>query len=305
MDKIYDFIILGAGPAGCFCASELVKKGYTVCILEKNKKNTRKVCGDGINSICTEVLGIMDFPIEKLMEAGGFPIKKYYIYRDNSHECINLLKKQKFVLGLPRNQTDLVFQEYVKDNYNIPIFYNTYACNIESFDGFYSVCGYKTKKIVIAAGSNASIQLDRNPFISVNKDRPLGVSMIVNSKEAEEPYFLFDYDSEYHGTYAWIFCIGKGKYNIGMWLKEEKTKIREKMDLFMKSRVTEWLGNDYEVEIPLKGSLMGIGKPIVSNTDDIIIIGDAANSSNELDGEGISKAIISAKEAILKIKDNI
>lgn len=151
----------------------------------------------------------------------------------------------------------------------------------------------------------ASIQLDRNPFISVNKDRPLGVSMIVNSKEAEEPYFLFDYDSEYHGTYAWIFCIGKGKYNIGMWLKEEKTKIREKMDLFMKSRVTEWLGNDYEVEIPLKGSLMGIGKPIVSNTDDIIIIGDAANSSNELDGEGISKAIISAKEAILKIKDNI
>ena len=36
MENIYDYIIIGAGPAGCFCGIELTKKGLKVCIFEKN-----------------------------------------------------------------------------------------------------------------------------------------------------------------------------------------------------------------------------------------------------------------------------
>lgn len=31
---MYDYIIVGAGPAGCVCAGELKRKNYSVCVLE-------------------------------------------------------------------------------------------------------------------------------------------------------------------------------------------------------------------------------------------------------------------------------
>ena len=49
---MYDYIVVGAGPAGCVCAGELKKKNYSVCVLEKQPEHYRKVCGDGISYVC-------------------------------------------------------------------------------------------------------------------------------------------------------------------------------------------------------------------------------------------------------------
>lgn len=301
MKKIFDYIIIGAGPAGCFCAAELSKEGLSVCILEKNAENTRKVCGDGINAICTEVLKKMDFPIERLIVEGSVPIRKYHIYQNGVLKSIDLMQEHKTVYGLPRNKTDLVFQHYVKEVYHVPIYYNTYVKDIKFSEGIYLVGHCYARKIVLATGTHSPITLDGIPLFTATKDRPIGVSMILRGKQAEESYFLFDYDNAYKGTYAWIFCIGQGIYNVGIWLKEDKAMIRNQMTRFLQERVNEWIGYDYEVLIPLKGALMGIGERVISHYSDIYIIGDAANSSNPVDGEGISRAVIEAKKLALQI----
>ena len=56
MPFVYDYIVVGAGPAGCICAGELKKKGYTVCALERQAPDHRKVCGDGISDVCVRLL---------------------------------------------------------------------------------------------------------------------------------------------------------------------------------------------------------------------------------------------------------
>ena len=38
MDKEYDFVIIGSGLGGLYCAALLVKEGYSVCVLEKNRQ---------------------------------------------------------------------------------------------------------------------------------------------------------------------------------------------------------------------------------------------------------------------------
>ncbi|MEE1396883.1 FAD-dependent monooxygenase [Ruminococcus sp.] len=305
MEQIYDFIIIGAGPAGCFCGIELAKAGMKVCILEKHAENARKVCGDGINAICTEVLQRMDFPMERLTDEGAVPIMKYHIYREGALQSIDLTQEHKTVYGLPRNKTDLVFQRYASEEHHVAIYYNTNVQDIISTDGIYMIGNFCARRIVIAAGVYAPVMLNGIPLYPATKDRPVGVSMIVKGKKAAEPFFLFDYDASYHGTYAWIFCIGEGIYNAGIWLKEDKAAIRDKMEHFMQERAAAWIGAEYEVMVPLKGALMGIGDPVASPQPGIYLIGDAANSSNPADGEGISRAIVAAKELTMQILNTI
>ena len=73
---MYDYIIVGAGPAGCVCAGELKRKNYSVCVLEKQPEHYRKVCGDGISYVCVQALRSIDFPIESLMDAGAVKIQR-------------------------------------------------------------------------------------------------------------------------------------------------------------------------------------------------------------------------------------
>ena len=226
---------------------------------------------------------------------------KYYIYRNGVLQCIDLMQEHKTVYGLPRNKTDLVFQQYARNDYHIDIHYKTTVQDIVSTDGIYTIGNYRARKIVIATGVHRPIKINGAPLYNVTNDRPVGVSMIIRGKKAKEPFFLFDYDASYQGTYAWLFCIGENIYNAGIWLKEDKKMIRNKMDHFIQERVSAWIGSEYEVMVPLKGALMGIGNPVVSPQSDIYIIGDAANSSNPADGEGISRAIVEAKELTMNL----
>lgn len=46
----YDVVIIGAGPAGAYCAKNLVEKGLKVLILDKKKFPRNKICGGLISS---------------------------------------------------------------------------------------------------------------------------------------------------------------------------------------------------------------------------------------------------------------
>ena len=301
MDQIYDYMIIGAGPAGCFCGAELAKAGRSVCMLEKNPPDTRKVCGDGINAICTEVLHKMDFPLQMLTEEGAVPILKYHLYRNGELQSMDLTQAQKTVYGLPRSKTDRVFQRYAAEMHQIPLCYDTAVRDLTFSEGIYTTGSFHARNLILATGTHAPVTCNGIPLFTAPKHRPVGVSTILRGKKAEEPFFLFDYDEAYRGTYAWIFCIGQNTYNAGIWLKEDKALIRERLEQFLQKRAAAWIGSDYEVLVPLKGALMGIGAPVASSHPGVYIIGDAANSSNPADGEGISRAIVAAKELAMRI----
>jgi len=99
------------------------------------------------------------------------------------------------------------------------------------------------------------------------------------------------YYIEYRGTYGWIFSVGEREYNVGLWLKDDKGSLVAKFQEFLETRVREYLGSDYEWIRRPKGAVMGIGEKRSTYNDSIFFIGDAANTSNEKDGEGISLAV--------------
>ena len=299
----YDYVIVGAGPAGCVCAAELVKKGYSVCVFEKYEKGHRKVCGDGISHVCLNTLRSIDFPVEKFMEAGAVKIKKYIHYLEGRKYVDELETHKKEALGLARNKTDLVFQNYITDQYKVPVFYRTEVTDIHTLGDGYMVRDVYARRLVIASGTGAVIRLDGHTVTRPNTHLPFGISTIVRAKECSEPFFLFDYDTDYHGTYAWIFCIGKNEYNIGLWLKSDVKQLKSKLSAFMATRVREYLGEEIQIMRRPRGAWMGIGERVRNVHTSIDLIGDAAYTSNPADGEGISLAVKDAAAYAEQVKD--
>lgn len=297
-----DYVIIGAGPAGCACALMLAEAGKKVCILEKNPAGCRKVCGDGLNSVCVRFLRECGFPMEQLEKAGALKIERYYQYHGGIPSCTLLKDEGKEVLALPRDRLDLVFQNYVQDRYQVPVYYGKSGRNIESIRTGYRVCGMEAKHVIVAAGAQATVCLDRKVILAPSHERPAGISMIVQAGECKTPYFLFDYAPEYAGTYGWIFCVGPGEYNVGLWIRENREHLKEEFERFKSTRVNEWLG-DYTIIRPQRGAWMGIGEPVLSPVPGILFVGDAANSSNASDGEGISSAIKDAFRTLRRGND--
>lgn len=311
MPDRFDYIVVGAGPAGCIAAAELKKMGCSVCIMEKENANYRKVCGDGIGFETISVLRKLKFPIVYFEDAGAVKIHKYINIREgeNGSESYSeeiQAEKGKLVYGLARNKTDAVFRRYTTDDAGVQILYDHPVSNLVPViadDGspLYEVNGFRAAKIVIAAGASARITLDGRPLVSPDPANPVGVSAILRADNADEPFFLFDFRKNYEGTYGWLFSVGDREYNAGLWLKAGRSRIKEEFNRFLNTRVKEYLGPDFAVIRETRGAIMGIGEKRFhygDHGDSIFVIGDCSNTSNPLDGEGISRAVSDAMELV-------
>ena len=295
----YDYIIVGAGPAGCFCATELVRKGRSVCLLEKEEPGFRKVCGDGVSMTCVEVLKRMEFPMEYLAEAGAVPIHTYFSYVDGRlrEKAVDL---EAYCLS--RDRTDTMFRRYAREKFGVSIAFGEPVKEIRTVPEGYSVNGRQGRRVILSFGADGGILLDGARLLSPQRERPVGASLIVEGAAVRDDFFLFDYKPEYDGTYAWIFSLGGGLYNVGLWRNSRKELLRPQTEAFLETRGREWLGENIRIVCPLRGKIMGIGCRRELSRKDIFLVGDAANTANPADGEGISRAILDAKRLIDRLE---
>lgn len=299
---IYDYIVVGAGPAGCVCAGELKKRNYSVCVLEKQRPDYRKVCGDGISHVCLQTLRSIGFPVEAFEDAGAVRIRKYIHYINGRLYTDRIGEHHKEAYGLARNRTDSVFRKVLLDDAGIPVFYGMDAGEIKNTGQGYEVCGLRTEKIILAAGASARIRIDGREVLRPDPDSPAGISAVIRAKRSGEPFFMFDYREEYGGTYGWIFSTGDGEYNAGLWLRSDKASLRAGLAQFLELRGREYLGDGWEWISRPRGAVMGIGKRRICPDDSVIFIGDAANTSNPKDGEGISAAVKDALDFVSRLQ---
>lgn len=294
---IYDYAIIGAGPAGCFAAIELVKNKKSVIVFEKNSIGYRKVCGDGISKKCLNLLKNLNFPVKEFEKHGAKRIKKYCFIKDGKEKWDKFVEIDDYALGLSRNKTDIIFQDYAISK-GIEIRYNNKIDKVE-FDGEnYVINNMLFKDYIIASGVSRKKLLKCIQPQTISKS-PIGISMIIQVDKEIEPYFLFNYNAAEKGTYGWIFKIDDYLWNVGLWLKTNQKQVRSKFEKFIEEEVNNRIGSDYKVIQPARTSLLGIGD---LNFDKCI--GDANNSCSDIDGEGISNAIISSIEYVNKLLKN-
>ena len=123
MMKHYDYMIVGAGPAGCFAAAMLAERGWKVIVLERREKGFCKLCGDGISVQAVHVLRQAGFPAERLEAAGAVRIKTVCHKRGDTLSRMTLGDELKIVYSDGTKKT-FVYQETTRDGYPAELFVN-------------------------------------------------------------------------------------------------------------------------------------------------------------------------------------
>ncbi|MCF6269511.1 MAG: NAD(P)/FAD-dependent oxidoreductase [Melioribacteraceae bacterium] len=308
MQKEYDVIVVGGGPAGTMAARFAAEQGATVLLFEKDRDIGYPVrCGEAVSKV-----GIEEFiePDEKFISS---TINKFAMIAPNGTEVV-----------LPSNQIVYILERRIFDyelakqaaNLGVDIITRAYVNGLIIEDGKVSGVKYEYKgeqhklhcKVVIAADGVES-RVGRWAGIKTHidfREMESCVQITVANIDVNPNtiYFYFGKEVAPEG-YFWVFPKSNKSANIGLGVSGEigKKKSAQKfLSSFMEKKypnapiLTQIAGG-----VPSSITLKKISAP------GIIIVGDAARQVNPLSGGGIVSGMIGGKiggtivgEAIVK-----
>lgn len=295
MEKEYDIIIVGAGPAGLSAAKSAVENGMKVLVVEEHLSIGSPVqCGEGSAQFILGDLGI---------DLDTFPsnqIKKVKIFSPNKKkiEMSIPLSAQSPFLIIERKMFEKQLAVMVS-RLGADIFVNTKAVEVlKESDGiagikvlhFGKLIEIRARIVIGADGPNSNIarwsglKVYREPekFHSAIQFQMANIDVEPNTVEIHFGSFA-------PAGYAWIFSKGGRFANVGLGiLSDEKKSALSYLQEFVSHDKRLRKGSIIEINggsVPLGG----VEKNFVGNR--VIIVGDAARMVNPASGGGLRFAI--------------
>ena len=291
--KIYDYIIIGRGIAGCVCAFKLESLGFSCLILEKTIQRTEKICGGGIpfKAICK--LQEIGMDIDNLYKKDVSIIRGDMSFYCDGKEIYTKYDRDQYSIGCTR----IVFDDFLLGEaikYGAEIKWDTDVKEINRIDDLYSVCGFLSNEVVVAAGARGL----RNNYY---KGQSMGISAQVkgNSNFSNDTFMYYYFEPNRMDKYFWIFPNGKNKWNIGIWSKEPYSEMREDYEELWKKYIVPNF-SIYEYIHNPTGEFCGNISLNTLEKIDCDSIGDYAGVNNINNGGGIYRTI----KSVIKYVDS-
>ena len=317
--RIFDVLILGAGPSGIAAAIVLADSGLSIGIIEKSGFPREKTCGDGLTLDIVNQLKII--APELYEEFLKLPFKT------EVHETLMFSPKNKCITipsyyagkATPfytcrRSDFDNFLYQYALRFKNIEFILNSKAQEV--FQKSNSIAlhtddmHYEGKILIFADGANSmSTSLpgrNRKP----GKDLTLGIRTYykgVNPLSERNPIEIY-YMKDILPGYLWIFPMGNGLANVGMGvslavIQKKEINIKEKFDELLESDIFKNRFKNAQRLEPVKGHILPMsGKKENISGNRFVVTGDAAALVDPFSGEGVGNAIRSGRVAAEHIK---
>ena len=284
--KIYDVIIVGAGPAGLYCAQNLIGSGLSVLLLEKNNTFGQKVCAGGITKKDIDLLGLPDEIFQRKISATR-------LCSVLNHSATNA--RQPFVYTVNRKELG-EWQAKRLENTNVEVITNARVTELGR-DRVKLNSGQEYEyRYLVGADGYASV-VRRFLGLPVT-ERLIGIQYQVPLNGSQPRFELHMHTSYFRSWYGWIFphrntlavgCVADPRYlnskklkrNFHRWLK----KIN--IDISDAGYESQPIGCDY------RGWEFG----------NIFLAGEAGGFASWLTGEGIYQCLVSGKAVAEKILD--
>jgi geranylgeranyl reductase family protein len=308
--KIYDVIIIGAGPAGCSCALALKDAGLHVAVIDKHTFPRDKVCGDAIPGRAIKFLHEIAPQFGTALSGFGekLPTKTTICYYNNkelefswSLEAYTSTRMSfdNFLFSLVKQQPSFDVMEglEVNDVIRTATGYSVSArSSHQRFDctmliGADGTNGLTAKKLT-------GIQLNRKHHVAAVRAYYTGIADMEDTRT--EVYF----DKKYLPGYFWVFPISGGLANVGMGVLSDdvvQKSMNVKKAFYDFIERSERLRGKFRDAQPA-GTLQGCGLPLGSRQvamsgDHFLLAGDAACLVDPVSGDGIGNAVLSGKLA--------
>jgi geranylgeranyl reductase family protein len=303
---IHDVIVVGAGPGGSAAASFLARRGVDVLLLDKSDFPRDKVCGDGltpqalywcdrlgcVDEVLAQTQGVIHdcdlFVNGRRVLTGGFPDGTAY------PDFAVLLDRRRFDHTLMRNaisngskfRAGVTVRAIERDAEAATVLART-PTGQEAFRG----------RIVIGADGVAS-SVSR-AIGNTLKDGVMAVSLRTyyrGVKVTGAPIRVY-FDRDYFPGYGWLFVDDAGFANIGLGYAFDRNfplgDLNACFRRFIATELADALA-DAERCGGVSGGSAAFYRPRAIVDDRVMLVGDAANQADPLNGGGIHKAMESA-----------
>lgn len=279
--------VIGAGSAGY----HLAKSGHQVTLIDKSGFPRDKVCGDGISLETVQVLSTMGIYPQDLRQriAEYAPIHRFFLGVSNqiSHSEATTLE----AYCIPRFVFDQLLHEKAIESGCVPLIQTIRENNgqlqhlSETFDYLIDARG-------VSAGEVSAIAI--RAYWMFNRQN-------LSDVDLSEAQIHFDHHLGASG-YGWIFPVSTQgewvKLNVGVivWLDEsQKTNVIQLFKQFIQSnsQTRHLLSKVIHQDTPKVYPLATARKGNRVTDGNILKIGDAANLTDPLTGEGIANAVLS------------
>ena len=279
---MYDFIIIGAGPAGLSAASELHGGGAKIRVIDRKKEVGNPLqCGETMRLSDSKKLGMERGPwIDRVLPGYRLvmPNGKYVLAKDRMVILTRRIFERHIASTIPENKLAM----------------SSALTGIKQVNGGYRIfttSGYFDSKYIIGADGPMSTV---GEYISAYEHRSFVISTInrvKRPKSSQSEHELIIFSSIYPEGYAYVFPRSDGTDNAGVAVKLGTASVSGMNRKFLEKYGYENVLYSGGGLIPLNFRMRNYQK------DGILLVGDAAGLTNSVDYGGIYPAISSGRLA--------
>lgn len=302
VNKRYDAIVVGLGPAGSTACHTLASRGLTVAGIDKERHPRHKSCG---GCLSTKINGLFDFDISRLVEATVYGITFTYKY----HRRLDIRSEQPIGHNVRRETFDLFLVEkarsagadIIEGERVVDVADDGGCVSVTTADGTVLKAGF----LIGADGASGLIgrkicKLDpRRAAVSITAEVPFTNAASGEPTDMEH----VDFASIPHG-YSWIFPK-KDRLSIGLAIDSVKAGAEVKRyfsELVSRHPLLQGVApqniRGWTIPLHYNGATQAIkGR--------IILAGDTGHLVEPFMGEGIYYACLTGKAAARAVADTI
>jgi len=314
-EKIFDVLIVGAGPAGAATAIALGNSGLSVGLLDKAKFPRDKTCGDALSIDVVNQLRILSPALSDAFEQFASKVSSFgvrIVGPDGNHLDIPFVHDQQKRPGYvcSRMDFDNLLVQHLAAYQNVKLFEEHTVNRVENVN--HQICihtnnGSFSSPIVVGADGAHSIVAKELSNLRPDKDHySAGLRVYcegVNDFHPENFIELYFFQNILPG-YLWIFPLPDNNANVGIGMLSSAVS-KKKVNL--KATLHELLSTHPALETRFKNArpketVKGYGLPLGSKKRSLsgerfLLAGDAASLIDPFSGEGIANAIRSGRVA--------
>ncbi len=310
--KVYDIVIVGAGPAGSALAVHLAAAGYRVGLLERGRFPRDKVCGDLVSA---RGLGLLEELgcLAPVLAAPRVPIRDARVYRNGRPFSTGRMPQVPGMLphghAIPRKLLDeILFRraqqvgaETVED------------CRVAGFeyqrDGVLVAADIAGRPVrfkgrIIAGADGAQSVVAKTAGLEMRDPRYVLPAVRAYCHGLSLDHAVLCFEEEFFPGYGWIFPIADGVANIGVGMVQETMnrhglvlkEFHRRLEAFVRRLAAEH-GASVTIDKSAGWVIKAYGAVRRNHFDRGLLIGEAGCFVDPLTGEGIPLALATARLA--------
>jgi menaquinone-9 beta-reductase len=306
----HDVIVVGAGPAGSSAATFLARRGVSTLVVDRADFPRDKVCGDGLTPQAIYWLDRLGCVEEVLRETKAC-VKDCDLYMDGRHLLTGGFAKDTpypdFAILLDRRRFDNILLRNAIDagaRFESGCTVRDVEIGRDSARVFADADGRQVEfrgRIVVGADGVSSIVSRRLGNALKDGVMALSVRTYYRDVELEGAQIKVYFDRSFFPGYGWLFVDDTGFANIGVGYAYDKSfpialNLRATFHAFVERELAGMLRNAQQCG-HISGGAAAFYRPNAIVGDRVLLVGDAANQADPLNGGGIHKAMEGASLA--------